>query len=173
MTRVLPMPELRPLSDDHAQAVLAFEQMNRSYFAASISDRGDQYFQEFTARHAALLAEQASGLGAYYVLVADDGSVIGRFNLILAGDGTAELGYRVAESVAGRGHATTAVRELCELAPEQHGVRTVRAAAAHTNIASQKVLLKAGFVAIGPAKPEHIGGKTGTRYQRELNTGAG
>jgi ribosomal-protein-alanine N-acetyltransferase len=163
------MPELQPLREDHAPAVLAFERMNRSYFAASISDRGDEFFQQFTARHTALLAEQASGIGAYYVLVAEDGSVLGRFNLFLTGDGTADLGYRVAESIAGRGVATTGVRELCKLALVQHGVRTVRAATAHANIASQKVLLKAGFVAVGPAKPEQLGGKTGTCYQRNLN----
>jgi [ribosomal protein S5]-alanine N-acetyltransferase len=166
------MPELQPLREDHAPAVLAFERTNRSYFAASISDRGDGYFHEFTARHAALLAEQAAGGGAYYVLVADDGSVMGRFNLTLAGDGTADLGYRVAESVAGRGVATTAVVELCALASDQHGVRTVRAATSHANVASQKVLLKAGFVLVGPARPEQLGGKTGTCYQRNLNIGA-
>jgi ribosomal-protein-alanine N-acetyltransferase len=162
------MPELQPLREDHAPAVLAFERMNRSYFAASITDRGDEYFQDFTARHTALLAEQASGVGAYYVLVADDGSVMGRFNLFLDGDGTANLGYRVAESVAGQGVATTAVRALCKLAAEQHGVRTVRAATTGANVASQKVLLKAGFVAVGPAKPEQLGGKTGTSYRRNL-----
>jgi ribosomal-protein-alanine N-acetyltransferase len=106
------------------------------------------------------------------VLVADDGSVMGRFNLFLAGDGTAELGYRVAESVVGRGVATTAVRELCTLASEQHGVRTVTAATSEANIASQKVLVKAEFVARGPAKPEQLGGKTGTCYQRDLTNGA-
>jgi len=165
------MPELQPLGEDHAEAVLAFERLNRSYFAASISDRGDEYFHEFTTRHTSLLADQASGIGAYYVLVADDGTVMGRFNLTLAGDGTAELGYRVAESVAGRGVATMAVRELCTLASEQHGVRTLRAATTPANIASQKVLLKAGFVAVGPAKPEQLGGKTGTCYQLNLNNG--
>jgi ribosomal-protein-alanine N-acetyltransferase len=162
------VPELQPLHVDHAEAVLAFELTNRSYFAASISDRGDEYFHRFAERHAALLAEQASGIGAYYVLVAGDGSVMGRFNLIVAEDGIADLGYRVAESVAGRGVATTAVRELCALAAERHGVHTLRAAITPANIASQKVLLKAGFVAVGPAKPEQLGGKTGTCYQRSL-----
>jgi ribosomal-protein-alanine N-acetyltransferase len=165
------MPELQPLREDHAPAVLAFELTNRSYFAASISDRGDEYFQQFSARHTDLLAEQAFGSGAYYVLVADDGSVMGRFNLFLAGDGTANLGYRVAQSVAGRGVATAAVRELCNLASERHGVHTLRAATTPANIASQKVLLKAGFVAVGPAKPEQLGGKTGTCYQLNLNNG--
>jgi len=50
------VPELQPLGADHAQAVLAFELANRAFFAASISDRGDEFFEQFTARHSALLA---------------------------------------------------------------------------------------------------------------------
>ena len=104
------------------------------------------------------------------MLVAEDGSVLGRFNLILAGDGTAELGYRVAQHAAGRGLATATVRELCRLAAARHGLRTLRAATSCENIASQKVLTKAGFNAVGPADPAHIGGKQGTWYERDLVT---
>ena len=50
------MPELQRLSADHAPAVLAFELANRAYFAASISDRGDEFFTQFASRHSALLA---------------------------------------------------------------------------------------------------------------------
>ncbi|MFD8628923.1 GNAT family N-acetyltransferase, partial [Streptomyces hygroscopicus] len=46
--------------------------------------------------------------------------------------------------------------------------RTLRAAAAHQNAASRKVLVKAGFVPVGPADPVHLGGKPGTWYQRDL-----
>jgi ribosomal-protein-alanine N-acetyltransferase len=163
---------LQPLRSDHAQSVLAFELANRAYFAGFVSDRGDDYFHDFTERYDALLAEQATGIGAYYLLVADDGSVMGRFNLRLTGDGVAELGYRVAQNVAGRGVATAAVLDLCQVAAEQHGVHTVRAAAAQVNVASQRVLLKAGFVPVGPADPAAIGGKPGTWYQRRLPAGA-
>ena len=162
------MPELQLLQADHAPAVLAFELANRGYFAASISDRGDEYFDQFTERHDAMLAEQEAGAGAYYVLVAEDGSVLGRFNLYRVEDGTAELGYRVAERAAGRGLATATVRELCRLAAARHGLRTLRAATSHDNTASQKVLAKAGFVPVGPADPTDIGGKQGTWYQRDL-----
>ena len=106
------MPELQRLRADHAPAVLAFELANRAYFAAFISDRGDEYYDQFTARHTALLAEQEAGLCACYVLVGDDGSVLGRFNLYDIQYGTAELGYRVAQHVAGRGVATAPVGEL-------------------------------------------------------------
>jgi ribosomal-protein-alanine N-acetyltransferase len=165
------VPELQRLHAAHAPAVLAFELANRSYFAAFISDRGDEYFGQFTEQHSARLAEQEAGAGAYYVLVDEDGSVLGRFNLVLAGDGTAELGYRVAQHAAGRGLATATVRELCRLAPARHGLHTLRAATSHENTPSQKVLTKAGFVPVGPADPADIGGKQGTWYQRDLAAG--
>src|SRR4051794_4835349 len=77
------MPELQLLRADHAAAVLDFETTNRAYFAASISDRGDEFFEHFADVHRARLAEQEAGTGAYYVLLDEDGSVLGRFNLIL------------------------------------------------------------------------------------------
>ena len=165
------MPELQLLHAGHAPAVRAFELANRTYFAASVSDRGDEFFDEFTERHCAMLAEQETGIGAFYVLVAEDGSVLGRFNLYRFEDGTAELGYRVAQHVAGRGVATAAVQEVCQLAAARHGLRTLRAATSSENAASQKVLAKAGFVPAGPADPAHLGGKPGTWYQRELAAG--
>ena len=164
------MPELQRLRAGHAQAVLAFELANRAYFAMFISDRGDEFFDQFTEWHIALLVEQEAGLCACYVLVGDDGSVLGRYNLYDIRDGTAVLGYRVAERVAGRGVATAAVRELCQLAA-QHGLRTLKAATSHDNVASQRVLAKAGFRPAGPADPADIGGKQGTWYQRELAAG--
>src|SRR3954449_10215220 len=151
------MPELKRLHADHAPAVLAFELANRAYFAASISDRGDDFFDQFTDRYNALLAEQEAGICAFHVLVAEDGSVIGRFNLFDIEDRTARLGYRVAQHVTGRGVATETVRELCRLAAARHGLRTLRAATAHANTASQKVLTKAGFIPVGPADPAGLG----------------
>ncbi len=165
---VAEMPELQRLRADHGPAVLAFELANRTYFAASISDRGDEFFDQFTERHAALLAEQEAGVGAFYVLVAEDGSVLGRFNLLFAEDRTAELGYRVAQDVAGHGVATATVQELCQLAAARYGLRTLRAATSRDNAASQRVLTKAGFLPAGPADPAHLGGKTGTWYRLDL-----
>jgi ribosomal-protein-alanine N-acetyltransferase len=156
------------LRADHGPAVLAFELANRAYFAASISDRGDEFFDQFTERHSAALAEQEAGTCAFYVLVGEDGSVLGRFNLYEIKDGAAELGYRVAEQVAGRGVATAAVRELCRLATAQYGLHTLKAMTTHENVASQKVLTKAGFVPVGPAD---VAGRPGTWYQLDLAAG--
>jgi RimJ/RimL family protein N-acetyltransferase len=162
------VPELERLHAGHAPAVLAFELVNRAYFAASISDRGDEFFDRFPDRHSASLAEQEAGTCAFYVLVADDGSVLGRFNLYDIEDRTARLGYRVAERVAGRGVATRSVGELCRIAAARYGLCTLRAATSHDNAASQKVLTKAGFVPVGPATPTDLGGKSGTWYRRDL-----
>ncbi|WP_329352781.1 GNAT family N-acetyltransferase [Streptomyces sp. NBC_01261] len=163
------MPELQPLRAAHAPAVLTFELANRAYFATSISDRGDAYFDEFTAGFDALLAEQEAGVCAFYVLVGEDGSVLGRFNLVdITDEHSATLGYRMAQHVTGRGMATATVKELCRLAASQHTLRTIRAATSHENIASQRVLAKAGFTPVGPAHPSDIGGKQGTWYRRDV-----
>ncbi|MFF5359865.1 GNAT family N-acetyltransferase [Streptomyces scabiei] len=162
------MPELKRLHIRHAPAVLAFERANRAYFAASVTDRGDDFFDRFADRYDALLAEQEAGICAFHVLLAEDGSVLGRFNLVDIEDGGAVLGYRVAQHVTGRGVATASVRQLCLLAASRHGLRTLRAATAHENLASQRVLVKAGFVRTGPAEPADLGGKSGTWYRRDL-----
>ena len=162
------MPDLQRLRADHAPAVLAFETANRAYFAASISDRGDEYFEHFDERFDALVEEQEGGRGAYYLLVSDDGAVLGRFNLTFVEDGVALLGYRVAQQATGRGVATATVRDLCSLAASQHGIHTVRAATSRANAASQRVLLSSGFVPVGPAGPSDLGGKQGTWYERDV-----
>jgi [ribosomal protein S5]-alanine N-acetyltransferase len=138
--------DLQRLRPDHESAVLAFELANRAYFAESISDRGDAFFDNFAEQYRALLAEQEDGVCICHALVDDDGTIAGRFNLYDVADGTAVVGYRVAQAVSGRGVATSGVQKLCLLAREQYGLRRLRAATSDENIASQHVLTKAGFV---------------------------
>lgn len=159
------MPELVLLRPSHAAAVLDFERANRAWFATTIPDRGDDYFATFPSRHAALLAEQEAGVCAFYLLTGDDGEVLGRFNLYDLSDGCAVLGYRMAHHAAGQGLATTAVRDLCTLAATTHGLNRLRAATTHDNVASQRVLLKTGFVPDGPAD---LDGRPGTWFHRAL-----
>jgi ribosomal-protein-alanine N-acetyltransferase len=107
------------------------------------------------------------------VLVDGDGSVLGRFNLLFGDEGTADLGYRVARRVAGRGVATATVGEMCSVAASRHGVRTLRAAVSTGNVASQRVLVNAGFAEAGPADPSELGGKQGSWYERDVVPGSG
>ncbi|MBB3733265.1 GNAT family N-acetyltransferase [Nonomuraea dietziae] len=160
------MPELQRLRSDHASALLAFERENRAYFAASIPDRGDAYFAEFDARHAALLAEQAAGVIHFHVLVDGDGVVLGRVNLVDVADGSAELGYRIAKSASGQGLATAAVRQVCALAATEYALTTLRAATTLDNLASQAVLARTGFV---PTCETVLDGRPALEYTLELS----
>ncbi|MFI7354671.1 GNAT family N-acetyltransferase [Streptomyces avidinii] len=155
------MPELQPLSFDHAPALLAFERENRAYFAASVPDRGDRYFADFDERHAALMAEQATGACFFHVLVDGGGEVVGRVNLVDVADGSAELGYRIAERATGRGLATAAVREACGLAVAQYGLTALRAVTTLDNAGSRAVLARTGFVPVGDIDLE---GRPGRRF---------
>lgn len=159
------MFELQRVRLGHEAAILVFEQTNRAYFADYISDRGDDFYEQFSERHSALLAEQETGACVFHVLVDDDGKVVGRFNLYDLVDGTADVGYRVGQGVAGRGVATSALQDLCRIAREQYGLRTLRAATSNDNVASARVLAKVGFLATGPAK---VGGRQGSRYELDL-----
>ncbi len=143
------MPEIQRVRVDHAPALLAFELENRAYFAASISDRGDDYFTHFDARHRALLAEQAAGVHIFHVLVAADGAVVGRINLFDVTDSTAQLGFRIAEKSAGHGLAQRAVLQICDIAVAEYGLSKLLAAASVDNAASRAVLARTGFVPVG------------------------
>lgn len=162
------MFELQRLDAGRELDVLAFELGNRAYFAASISDRGDAFFEHFAEGYRALLTEQDAGTCAFYGLIGENGALTGRFNLYDIKDGAAEVGYRVGQRYAGHGLATAAVHELCELAGFQHGLHMLRAATSAANVASTRVLTKNGFALAGPADPVHLGGKPGSWYQRDL-----
>jgi RimJ/RimL family protein N-acetyltransferase len=160
--------ELQRLTAGHRDAVLVFELENRSYFARAVTDRGDEFFERFPERFLALLDEQDAGTGAFFVLVDRDGSVIGRFNLYDPKDGNAEVGYRVAERVAGRGVATKGLSALCRRAAEDYGLQTLTAGTSPTNVASQRVLEKTGFELIGTSV---VAGKLSLMFRVAL-TGA-
>ena len=159
------MPELHRLSGDHLEAVRDFEVKNRAYFARSINDRGDAFYATFPDRHAAFLAQQDSGVCAFYVLVDRDGSIVGRFNLYDLKDGEARVGYRIAERVAGRGVATEALRELCRRAAADHGLWALSAETSRANVASQRVLEKAGFTVTGTCM---VAGDPGLEFRLAL-----
>ncbi|WP_217242414.1 GNAT family N-acetyltransferase [Streptomyces sp. AC555_RSS877] len=157
------MVKLERLRPDHADALLSFERTNRAYFARFISDRGDTYFAEFAARLKALLAEQEAGVCHFHVILDAEGELIGRVNLVdVTEDGSAVLGYRVAESAAGRGVATAAVAAVCRLAATTYGLTSLTAGASLDNPASRTVLERSGFTAEGETT---VGGRPGLAYR--------
>jgi RimJ/RimL family protein N-acetyltransferase len=159
---VFAFERLRP---EHETAILDFELANRAYFAETISDRGDYFFTHFAELYRTLLAEQAAGTSIGHVLVDEDGGVVGRFNLYEVADGKGEAGYRVAQRVSGRGVATLGLASMCALARDEYGLRTLSATTSNANIASQRVLAKAGFVVVGAVD---VAGQKGLRYELVL-----
>jgi RimJ/RimL family protein N-acetyltransferase len=79
----------------------------------------------------------------------ESGTFIGWFALFDDGlvDGlrTAEIGYRLARSAWGQGYATEGVQALVGVALDRLGFDRVRAETMATNLASRRVLEKAGF----------------------------
>jgi ribosomal-protein-alanine N-acetyltransferase len=161
-----PVPVIERLRLDHAAAVLAFERENRAYFAASVSDRGDDFFTEFHQRFRDLLAEQDAGVCHLHVVVGDNGEVVGRVNLFDVADGSAELGLRVAEKAAGRGVATAAAGRVCVTAARDYGLRRLWASAAAGNAGSRTVLGRVGFVPTG--EEIMLAGRPGHRFVLSL-----
>ena len=64
-------------------------------------------------------------------------------------EGNTEIGYGIADEHQGCGYATEAVSALVDWALKQPGVSCVTAETEESNIASQKVLEKTGFIPTG------------------------
>ncbi|GHJ42747.1 N-acetyltransferase [Catellatospora sp. TT07R-123] len=144
---------LEQLAAGHLAAVLEFETVNRVYFAASIPDRGAEFFADYPARHEALLRMQEAGTDRFHVLLTETGAVAGRVNLVELDGGEAELGYRIGRDFAGRGLATEAVGRVCELARTAYGLTRLRARTSAANLGSRKVLLRNGFAQVEAPAP--------------------
>ena len=108
----------------------------------------------FTAR---LLAEGPAALGWYNWYAITIGAD-GRRQALVAGagylgppaDGIVELGYSVVPEARGRGFATEMVQALALRALSVDGVRKVIAHTLESNMTSQGVLQRSGFMRAGP-----------------------
>ena len=100
---------------------------------------------------------------AIWMIELKDGTHIGELCFKgLSEDGSTEIGYGIAEAHQNCGYATEAVSALVDWALEQPGVTSVTAQTEEANIASQKVLKKAGFMPTGKA------GEEGPLYIRRI-----
>jgi ribosomal-protein-alanine N-acetyltransferase len=85
-----------------------------------------------------------------------------------ADDGSVEIGYSVVPAARRQGYATELVEFLAARAFRFHPVQTVVAHTLDSNTISARVLLRCGFVRVGP------GAEAGTvRYQRGRASSAG
>ena len=83
-------------------------------------------------------------------MIAEDDEVVGLCSFKAPpSEGTAEIGYGIASSRRKRGHATSAVAAMVDLARADRAVKTLVAETAITNPASEHVLKNNGFIRVG------------------------
>lgn len=91
----------------------------------------------------------------YMELKDQPGAAVGDFSFKgLAPDGKVEIGYGLREGQCGHGYMTEAVMAVCAWALRQNGVTRVEAETDPNNLASQKVLERAGFIPTGTVGEE-------------------
>ena len=138
------------MSEENSIDVYSFEKENREYFERSLPPRPAHYFDSegFKEITRELLREQENH-DVYMHLIRDaQGIMVGRINLSVLGKDKkiAELGYRIGENVTNLGYASEAVKLVLEKAFTTYGLHKIIAGTATDNQASQKVLLKNGFI---------------------------
>ena len=89
--------------------------------------------------------ENGDGPLVYPVLLTD-GTNIGYVQAVPMDDGTWEVGYRIAKAYAGNGYATEAVKSFLPKIMKELDIKEIFGICIAENIASIKVLEKAGFI---------------------------
>ena len=144
------MISLELMSEENSIDIYSFEKENREYFERSLPPRPAHYFdlEGFKEITRELLREQENH-DVYMHLIRDaQGVMVGRINLSVLENNrkTAELGYRIGENVSNLGYASEAVKLVLEKSFTTYGFNRIIAGTATGNLASQKVLLKNGFI---------------------------
>lgn len=149
--------EMRGIALDDAAGLAEAFARNRAYMAATEPIRPAAYYTERGQRDRieGVLAERDEGRIVPYVFVETaTGAPIGAINLgsIVRGPlCSGGVGYWVDRAWHGKGLATAAVEEVCRVARDEVGLHRVEAGTLLDNLASQRVLAKAGFEAYGVA----------------------
>ncbi|MEV6582497.1 GNAT family protein [Streptomyces sp. NPDC051582] len=173
--------EMRGIEVGDAAGLADVLARNRAFMAHVEPWRSEVFYTEAgqAARIEALLAEGAAGRQASYVLVeAGSGAPVGTINLGSIALGplrSGGVGYWVDRAWHGRGLATAAVEEVCRIARDEIGLHRVEAGTLVDNLASQRVLAKAGFERYGLApRYLHINGawRDHVLFQRILHDDA-
>ncbi|CAM5457809.1 GCN5 family N-acetyltransferase [Streptomyces avidinii] len=155
--------EMREIRVADAAGLAEVLERNRAYMAPYEPDRTAAFYTEAgqRAKIEELLAEREGGRARPYVLVAD-GAPVGAINLVSIVRGalcSGAIGYWTDEAWTGKGLATAALREVCRIARDEVGLHRVEAGTRVGNLASQRVLAKAGFEQYGLAPGYlHVGG---------------
>jgi ribosomal-protein-alanine N-acetyltransferase len=153
----MPSLSLAPPQFADFRDLLAFELGNRAFFESTINARPPDYYSAQGIERAIQTAidDARHDRGYQYLIKSEGGDIIGRINF----SGVkrdhfhcAVLGYRIAESACGRGHASQAVRQALEIAFDELGLLRIEADTRPENTGSVRVLVRNGFVQFGHSK---------------------
>jgi len=140
-----------------AKKLFEFELENRVFFEEMVPTRGDDYycFELFQERHEDLLNEQSNGISLFYLIKDQSDSIIGRMNLVDIDEiqGVGHIGYRIGQAYTGKGIAVKALTLFLQQVSKMN-ISQIKAQTTTTNIASQKVLEKNGFVHVRSSDEE-------------------
>lgn len=155
--------EMREIRPTDAAGLAEVLERNQEYMAPYEPRRAEGFYTEAgqLARIEDLLADRDGGRVRPYVLIGG-GVPIGAINLGSIALGplcSGGVGYWVDQAWAGKGLATAALEEVCRIARDEVGLHRVEAGTRVGNLASQRVLAKAGFEQYGLApRYLHVGG---------------
>lgn len=155
--------EMREIREADAAGVAEVLERNREYMAPYEPWRAEDFYTEAAqrVRIGELLAARSAGRARPFVLVSADG-VVGTINLQNIVRGalcSGAIGYWIDEAWTGKGLATAALHEVCRIARDEERLHRVEAGTRVGNLASQRVLAKAGFEQHGLApRYLHVGG---------------
>lgn len=138
---------LRLVTNDGAKRMLARDPAPGDRWAEGYPGDGDLEAATAMLRLVAL-GTPPSAFGPYEILTSEESLVIGGIGFHAPPDalGSVEIGYGVVESQRNNGYATAALKVLIGMC-FQLGVRRVEARADPANVASRRVLEKAGMAA--------------------------
>ncbi|MDN5853333.1 MAG: GNAT family N-acetyltransferase [Actinomycetia bacterium] len=147
---------LRPLERSDVPELARLVRLNRAFLAQSGPERVDEDFtdegQARAVERSLQAAENDSKLSMVIVDVSNN--IVGTLNInsiIRGAFQSGSLGYWVSEDRNGQGVASAAVAAAKRVAREQLGLHRLQAETLVDNTASQRVLLKNGFVQYGQA----------------------
>ena len=101
----------------------------------------------------------SEGPFAYPVLTKAGGENIGYVQMVPLDGGVWEIGYHIAAQYTGKGYATEAVRAFLPVMAEKIGIREVLGICLRENAASERVLVKCGFVPVFRGTGDYQGAK--------------
>lgn len=140
--------KLRALTQDDANALLAFEIENRNWFEQHIDPRRESFysFGGVTEHIKQLVVLKNKKQALPLVIISDNEHIAGRINFTHINQplGTARHGYRIGEAFVNQGLAKKAVGAALNQIGQFNLEKVIAFASTH-NIASQKVLLANGF----------------------------